>query len=164
MVEMICAQCGCLVDRGIRLTVCDDPACCCKDLVLQSTVALSARVVAALEAADLEGLRELLAPNARWGAPEDVVPTCQNREQVIAWYERARDAGVRAKVFESRVVARNIVVGLRVNGRGPDGSFDDAERWQVLSVRDGLIAEIRGYDDRDEAAASAAIDHTDWDH
>jgi hypothetical protein len=31
-VKIACAECGCVVDRGIRLAVCSDPECCCKDL------------------------------------------------------------------------------------------------------------------------------------
>lgn len=31
-VEILCADCGCLVDRGVRITVCDDVNCCCRDL------------------------------------------------------------------------------------------------------------------------------------
>lgn len=27
-----CADCGCLVAQGLRLTTCDDPDCCCRDL------------------------------------------------------------------------------------------------------------------------------------
>lgn len=32
--EMSCAECGCVVDRGIRVAVCSDPGCCCRDLPL----------------------------------------------------------------------------------------------------------------------------------
>ncbi len=30
--EMICAECGCVVDRGIRLAICHAPECCCRQL------------------------------------------------------------------------------------------------------------------------------------
>lgn len=30
--EMHCADCGCRVDRGVRVEMCGDPACCCRDL------------------------------------------------------------------------------------------------------------------------------------
>ena len=33
--EMICADCGCLVDHGTRVKVCGDPNCCCADLAIQ---------------------------------------------------------------------------------------------------------------------------------
>src|ERR1039458_9169176 len=30
---MLCADCGCSVERGIRITLCGDPQCCCAHLV-----------------------------------------------------------------------------------------------------------------------------------
>ncbi len=30
--EIRCAECGCVVDRGVRVTPCGDPECCCKEL------------------------------------------------------------------------------------------------------------------------------------
>src|SRR6516162_3046421 len=62
---------------------------------------LAGRVRLALEAADLDAYAELLDPGVRWGPPGDPVPPCQNRAQVLAWYQRGRcprpcdrDAGV----------------------------------------------------------------------
>lgn len=31
-VEFTCADCGCLVNRGVRERMCDDPECCCQNL------------------------------------------------------------------------------------------------------------------------------------
>ena len=31
-VEIACADCGCVVDRGVVLVRCGDPDCCCRDL------------------------------------------------------------------------------------------------------------------------------------
>ena len=31
-VEVRCAGCGCIVDAGIRVSVCGDPNCCCREL------------------------------------------------------------------------------------------------------------------------------------
>jgi len=30
--EIRCAGCGCVVDRGVRVVLCGDPKCCCKEL------------------------------------------------------------------------------------------------------------------------------------
>jgi len=30
--EMICAECGCRVDVGIRIVPCPEPLCCCQEL------------------------------------------------------------------------------------------------------------------------------------
>jgi hypothetical protein len=46
-------------------------------------------------------------------------------------------------------------VGCDTELAGRDGA--EAGRVQVLTVRDGLIADIRGFDDRDEAAAAAKL-------
>lgn len=60
--------------------------------------AVAGRVRAALQEADLSTLADLLDPDVHWGAPDDPAPECQNREQVLAWYRQARDAGLRADV------------------------------------------------------------------
>ncbi len=31
-----CADCGCLVSKGIRHVLCEDPNCCCQDLPIAS--------------------------------------------------------------------------------------------------------------------------------
>lgn len=116
------------------------------------------RIRAALESADLDAMSALLDPDVRWGAPDDEQPTCQNRRQVLAWYQRGRDGGVRADVIE--VVARDdrVLVGLRVSGTAgaaaPDGT---TERWQVMTVCEGRVVDIRGFDGRAEAAARAGV-------
>jgi ketosteroid isomerase-like protein len=111
---------------------------------------LAERIKAALESADLSTFRDLLDPNVQWGAPGDPAPACQNREQVLAWYQRSRDSGVRASVDEVVVGEGKVLVGLTLtNARaGRDGG---AQRWQVLTLRHGRVVDIRGYDTRDEA-------------
>lgn len=98
----------------------------------------------------------------RWGAPDDGSPACQNRAQVLAWYERGRTAGVRVEVSETVVAGDRILVGLRVTGRGESpaqaaGSGGETGRWQVLTVRGGRVVDIVGYDERSQAAARAGL-------
>jgi len=124
---------------------------------------LAERVRATMEAGDLVAMAELLAPDARWGAPEQDVPTCRSATEVLAWYAMARENGVRAHVFEVGVVGERIVVGLRIIADGAVASGSpDATRWQVLSVEDGRIGEIRGYDTRDDATAFATTGVSHW--
>jgi ketosteroid isomerase-like protein len=112
----------------------------------------------ALESADLEEFQDLLDPNVRWGAPGDPQPSCQNRKQVLAWYRRGREAGVRASVGEVTRHGDKVLVGLRVTGNAPAGEGPGvADRWQVLTVKGGLVVDIRAYDDRTEAAADAGV-------
>lgn len=118
---------------------------------------IARRVGAALQAADLTGYKELLDPNVTWGAPDDANPGCHNRDQVLTWYRRGRAAGVEAVVTETLVHGERILVGLSVVGirtaedratEEPGGSTD---RWQVLTVRAGLVNDIRGFEDRTQA-------------
>jgi ketosteroid isomerase-like protein len=119
---------------------------------------LAERVRAALDAADLAAFRELLAPDAKWGPPDDPGWGCHNRDQVLAWYQRSRDEGMTAAVTEVVVGRGALLVGLKVAGTAAAmEQGGEAERWQVLTVRGGRIADIRGFDHRDEAAARAGV-------
>lgn len=119
---------------------------------------VAARVKAALESADLATFRELLDPDVRWGAPDDAAPSCQNRDQVLAWYQRGRDSGVRASVTEVVVATNKVLVGLKVRGSAAAAEHGrEADRWQVLTLGGGRVVDIRGFDRRGDAAASAGI-------
>jgi hypothetical protein len=68
---------------------------------------------------------------------------------------------VRAHVTETVVSADKILVGLRISASEPAATAGaEADRWQVLTVRDGLVADIRGFDSRDEAADAAGFGPT----
>jgi hypothetical protein len=127
------------------------------DAAANDSTDLASRVAAALGSADLDGLYELLDPNVRWAAPGDDVYGCHNRDQVVAWYSKARRDGARADVIETVEGSGGILVGLSVHLRAPDGSDETFERWQVLRIRAGLIVDIRGYDERADAAMQAGV-------
>jgi hypothetical protein len=57
------------------------------------------------------------------------------------------------------VTGDRIVVGLTVVGNqaGDDEIESVRERWQVLTVRDGRVIDIVGFDDRADAAARAGL-------
>lgn len=118
---------------------------------------LAEQVWAALESADLSAFRDLLDPDVHWGAPDDPSsPACQNRDHVLAWYKQARESGVRARVSETVVLGAQIVVGLRVVGnRAATDTGSEVGRWEVLTVRDGRVVDIVGFDDRGDAVARA---------
>jgi SnoaL-like domain len=120
---------------------------------------LAGRVKSALESGDLDAIRVLLDPDARWGAPEGPSDAdCRNRDEVIAWWAGARAAGVRAVVTEVTVGAGTLLVGLDVTGTpAADEAGGAAGRWQVLTVKGDRIADIRGFDDRATAAARAGV-------
>ncbi len=113
---------------------------------------LAASVSEALGAADLDAYRELLDPNVTWAAPDDDRHGCRNRDEVLAWYRRGRAGGARADVTETVVRGDRILVGLRVrNATAQLGDPTSQDRWQVLTVVDGRIRDIRGFDERAEA-------------
>jgi ketosteroid isomerase-like protein len=119
---------------------------------------LAGRVREALESADLEAYRELLDPKATWGPPDDSASGCHSRDEVLSWYRRARAAGAQARVTEVVVGEDKLLVGLRVSRTEEAArSGGEVERWQVLTVRDGHVADIRGFDDRAVAAARAGV-------
>jgi hypothetical protein len=105
----------------------------------------------ALQSADLDAYRELLDPLVSWGPPDDDVSGCHNRDEVLEWYELARDSGVRADVVETVVSGDQILVGLIVHPAPPAEDGDGSRRWQILSVAEGRVKDIRGFEDRDEA-------------
>jgi ketosteroid isomerase-like protein len=118
--------------------------------------ALAHQVRLALEAADLSAFTDLLDTDVHWGPPDARQPTCRNRDQVLAWYRRGAESGVRAEVSETVVFDDRILVGLRVRGRGGANEQGGAvPRWQVLTVRDGRVVEIVGFDARTDALARA---------
>ncbi len=122
-----------------------------------SVTRLADLVRAALDAADLDAFAELLDSDVTWGAPGDPAPACQNRKQVLDWYKRGRTEGRRAQVTEVLTNAGKILVGMQVTtSRSPDSDLV-ADRWQVLTVRAGRIADIRGYEALSPARDAAGL-------
>jgi RimJ/RimL family protein N-acetyltransferase len=123
---------------------------------MSGPLAIADRVRTAFESADLSAFSELVNPNVIWGAPDDPSPECQNRAQVLAWYQRGRDSGTRASVFEIVVLGDRLLVGLKVIGnRAARARGGAAERWQLLTVAGGRIVDILGFEKREEAVARA---------
>ena len=121
------------------------------------------KIRSAFESADLGAISQLVDEHARWGPPDQPVPTCQTRDQVLEWYREAKQAGVRAEVNDAIAIDDCIVLGLKVSGRD-DTTANGAttDRWQVLTVRNARIVEIRGYEDRESALAYAADPVPTW--
>lgn len=116
--------------------------------------AIVERLRTAMETPDLSAFSDLLDPNVTWGAPGDPSPECQNRAQVLAWYQCGRDAGIRARVLEIVAVGDGLLVGLSVTGTDPALLRNGAgERWQVLTVAGGRIVGILGFEKREDALA-----------
>ncbi len=120
----------------------------------RSMAQLAVQVREALESADLEHFGDLLDPNVTWGAPEDSNPSCRNRSQVLRWYERGRMDGRRADVVDIAVHADKLLVHLRVTGTSTSsGTKVEHDRWQVMTCARGRVADIRGFETRQDAVA-----------
>jgi ketosteroid isomerase-like protein len=119
---------------------------------------IAQRVREALTSADLDAFADLLDPRVTWGAPGDPAPPCQNREQVLAWYRQGQAEGRRARVVDVAVHGDKLLVSLRVTARKPTVHDVEADRWQVLTLADGQVTDIRGYDDEAAARAAAGVD------
>jgi hypothetical protein len=123
-----------------------------------SSSELGERIRSAFDSNDLSSVEVLLHPDVRWGPPGGSPAECTNRRQVVSWWARSRDAGASAEVAEVVVGDGKILVGFRVRGtEGAELQGGVADRWQVLTLRDGLIGDIRGYDDRERAALAAGV-------
>ncbi|MGO9198452.1 MAG: nuclear transport factor 2 family protein [Acidimicrobiales bacterium] len=129
---------------------------------------LSLQVRRALEEADLAAYCDLLDPNVTWGPPGSPSPPCRTREQVLAWYQRGKDDGTRARVAEVVVSGDRILIGLEVASLSAAGLIaagrpaatragGEANRWQVLTVGGGRIVDIVGFERRSDAAARAGL-------
>jgi ketosteroid isomerase-like protein len=106
----------------------------------------------ALAAEDLSGFSELLDPAVTWGAPGARNPSCKNRNQVLAWYQRGRDAGVRGSVHDVEVLGDRLLVSMSVRGtENANERGGTALRFQLLTVRSGKVVDIVGFDDKTEA-------------
>jgi len=115
--------------------------------------AIAEKVRVALDSADLELFSDLLDPRVTWGAPGDPSPACQTRAQVLAWYANGRAAGRRGHVRTVTTHEDKILVAMTVTSPEEAGS----DRWQVLTVANGRVIDIRGYDEEVDALAAAGV-------
>lgn len=119
---------------------------------------LAAAVRLALDSSDLDRFAHLLAPDVRWGAPDDPQPPCRSRRDVIRWYERAKNQNRRARVLDVTIHGDRLVVHLRLGDDSSLAADEARDRWQVLTCSDGQVVDIRGYETAEEALSRAGID------
>jgi ankyrin repeat protein len=95
---------------------------------------------------DLDLLGSLLHPEVRWTG------LCSDRAQVLDWYRAMLAEGMEASVRSVEVDRDAVVLGLTV-GRRAQGARPAPPQplYQVFTVRDAQIVEIRGYPDRASA-------------
>jgi SnoaL-like domain len=153
---MYCADCGCLVERGVRVVPCRTASCCCLDLpVRHRTVGeIDSALHTAFANGDLVALGHLLAADARWG-DDDHPNKCRSRSDVLGTIERLLGEGVQGNVTESVTGPRRVAVKLHVQWPNP-GEGRGANFWQSYIVADGVVTEIQRHDDRRSAVVAVS--------
>jgi ketosteroid isomerase-like protein len=152
---MACADCGCLVEHGVRVSTCGTEGCCCGTLpTRQSLDGIAVQITAAFAERDMESFGRLLANDARWG-DDDAPNRCHTRGEVIATFQRLLAEGVGGEITETMTGRAGILCHLRIDWPGPGESGRRNEVLHLYRVRDGQIVAIEPYDDR--LAAETAL-------
>lgn len=154
---MTCADCGCLVEAGVRVSTCDGPNCCCTALPTREDLeGMAAQLRRALEARDLSAFEALLAEDARWG-DDDAPNKCRGRAEVIATFQRLIASGVTGEVADLKTGPAGVLCHLRIRWPDPGSHPGRDEVFHLYLVRDGRIIEIQPYDDREAAETALSV-------
>lgn len=154
--EMACAGCGCLVDRGVRVATCGEPGCCCSALVTRESLDVMAEQIRhAFGSRDMDAFGQLLADDVRWG-DDDAPNACHNRSEVVGTFQSFIAEGVGGEVTEVEIGPAGVLCQLRVHWPDPADRERRAELFHLYRVRGGRIIEIEPYDERDAAEAALA--------
>jgi ankyrin repeat protein len=95
---------------------------------------------------DVSLLGTLLHPQVHWTG------LCTTSDQVLDWYRALVAAGTEADVHSVEVDRDAVVLGLAVGGRAEGARpAPRQELYQVFTVEDSQIIDIRGYPDRHSA-------------
>ena len=112
--------------------------------------AMSERIRAAYEQADLDGFAELLAEDVRWG--DDEHPNrCRNRDDVLSTFAAWVGAGVSAKVTALDIGPQGVACKLHVEWAAPNDRARGVNFWHVFLIHGGQITEIRRSNDAKSA-------------
>ena len=97
---------------------------------------------------DLELLGSLLHPEVRWSG------LCNTSAQVLDWYRQSLADGTRPTVESVEVDRDAVMLGITLSRPAEGARPAPAERlYQVFTVGNGEVVEIRGYPDRASALA-----------
>jgi ankyrin repeat protein len=97
---------------------------------------------------DLEVLGSLLHPEVRWSGE------CSTSAEVLAWYRRLLADGMQASLESMEVDQDAVILCISVAGRAEGARPAPAQRiFQVFTIDNNEIVEIRGYPDRRSAIA-----------
>jgi ketosteroid isomerase-like protein len=98
----------------------------------------------AIASGDLAPLEAALSPEAKWRAVEDGPWNCKNRSMILrVMRNRRRELG--GDIDSVSDLGDRIVVGFRPTTHSPDSwPLDNGVRYVVLTLRDGLVIEMKG--------------------
>jgi ketosteroid isomerase-like protein len=107
---------------------------------------------------DLTGATDVLDPNVRWyGADDpDAEGACHNRDDALAFIQRALDDGVTAEPLDIRDAGERVVVVLQTH-TPPEWGDQPEPHGEVVTVRDGKVIEMVVYPTVDEALRAAGL-------
>lgn len=111
----------------------------------------------ALSDGDLQALRAVLAPDARWRAVEDGPWNCESAQQILSVIGRQLKDGLSGELVQIEDLGDRAIVAFRPSdGHEETWPLQSGIRHLVLSMRDGLIVEMKGCRTRLEAECYAA--------
>lgn len=106
-------------------------------------------------AGDLSVLEAALDPEAKWHGVEDG-QICESRKMIFAVIERNLHGGLVGRIEETVEVDGRIVVAFRPDQpRNDDRPLDQGIAYVVVTMRDGLVIELKGCADRTAAMTYA---------
>jgi ketosteroid isomerase-like protein len=112
-------------------------------------VGLIHRAWEALSRGDLSTLELALAPDAKWRAVEDGPWNCESRAMILRVMGRNLAEGRGGKIEDAFRVREQVVVAVRPTRHAPVAWPLDGElRYVVVTIREGLITEMKGCSDR----------------
>jgi ketosteroid isomerase-like protein len=128
----------------------------------EQNVAIVRRVYEAYERRDVATIQRLVRPDLVW-QPQEVVleaATLKGVDEVLAWLADWDDQFTDSRIEPEEFIdlGDRVVVVSRVSGRGRMSDVEvDMHTAHVFSFRDGKIAGVRAFFDRDEALEAAEI-------
>jgi ketosteroid isomerase-like protein len=108
---------------------------------------------------DVEAATHVLDAQVRWhGAGDDEHNDgCHNRDEALAFIQRALADGVTAEAFDFRDAGDRVVVLLQTH-QPQDWGPQPPPHGEVVTVRDGKVVEMIVYPTVNEALAAAGLD------
>lgn len=106
-------------------------------------------------AGDLSVLEGALDPEAKWRGVEDG-QICENRKMILTVMKRNLHRGFAGRIEETVEVGGRIVVAFRPDqSRNDDRPLDQGIAYVIVTMRDGLVIELKGCADRAAAMTYA---------